>query len=150
MKRSRNAFVSCRLCVCCVIARVRCHVLQWKHLGLQLAGSRFDPRCRSRQNRIKRSGGSGKGAGGAAAPIARGRWRGALHISYGRRGAVTWCKPFVTCRQSLSLSRSPLPAPPPWPLAAGPTNAQPPLTPPIRAAATVAAPAAAATSSPPR
>ena len=68
MKRSRNAFVSCRLCVCCVIARVRCHVLQWKHPGLQLAGSRVDPRCRSRQNRIKRSGSSGKGAGGAAAP----------------------------------------------------------------------------------
>ena len=66
-KKHKCICVMSAVCVCCVLARVRCHVLRWKHPGLQLAGSRFNPRCRSRQNRIKRSGGS-EGAGGAAAP----------------------------------------------------------------------------------
>ena len=49
-------------------------------LDSSVAGPRFEPHCPSRQNRIKRSGGSGKGKQrvGWQPPAGRGRWRGAL------------------------------------------------------------------------
>ena len=77
-EKSRNAFVSCWLCVCCVIVWVWCHVLQWKHPGLQRRWSQV--RTTLPEPPIKRSGGSGKGKQrvGWQPPIVRGRWWGAL------------------------------------------------------------------------
>ena len=75
-ERSRNAFVSCQLCVCCVIARVRCHLLQQEQPGLQLAGPRFEPRRRSSLS--SGAAARAKERAGRQPPVTRGRWRGAL------------------------------------------------------------------------
>ena len=94
MKRSRNAFVSCRLCVCCVIARVRCLVLQWKHPGPQLAGSRFEPRCRS--HRSSGAAARAKERAGRQPPVTRERWRGALLQVAGHIFSYTACVHMVS------------------------------------------------------
>ena len=70
--------MSCRLCDSCVLVRVRCHVLKWKHAGLQRRWSQVPTPLPGAP--LKRSGGSGKGKQrvGWQPPIVRGRWWGAL------------------------------------------------------------------------
>ena len=109
-ERSKNAFVSCRLCVCYVIARVRCHVLHSVEAPWTPARW-FQVRTLLPEPPIKRSGGSGKGAGGAAAPCrawavaGRTATGGMAHFSY---TACVHMFSFATCVARRSCSTDPV------------------------------------------